>query len=494
MSSGGALGDAVAAALPPVEFNAFADLAEGYSTNAGGFSGGGQGDDTFTRGRIGLDLNYLKPRLQANASYLLTGQYWSTYHRLNHLSHRLNLTSRTVLVPEMLFLNANAFAAPADLTRVGDLSAGGEPISRYNTRDTYGYSVSPQFMLRFKDYLTSNLSASQGGVFFVEPSAGNTGTPVPIDPARNSYSTTISEQIASGSWFQQLSWSALGSYGQYSQTTRTQRQIEGIGNVTYAATRYLKLFVVGGYSDFHSTASLNEDLSGPTAMGGFTFSQGPALSFTFQAGTQHNFATYTGSAQWEISPLTRFIAQATDGISTPQGDILSRLGSTSWNNGSFNNGGFGAGSGTGYSPLNPGGLALDNSIYRMRSIEASLIHSEGQMNYSLTAFGNERDRLDASPITGLKLRSSVYGLRGTVTRHLNPKTTATLSAAWSRGNEFGGHDNIVSADAAVNYQLSRHLELYLTNHLVHRSSQALISVPNRPLTEDQVLIGIRARL
>lgn len=489
-----AIGDAVAAALPPVSFSAFADLGEGYSTNAQG----GAGDDTFSRARIGLDLHYLKPRLEANASYVLTGQYWSTYHRLNHLSHRLNLSSRTTLIPEMLFVNANAFAAPADLTRVGELSASGEPISRYNTRDTYGYVVEPQFMLRFKDYMNSVTSASQGGVFFVVPSAGNTGTPLPITPAQNSYSTTLSQQFSSGTWFDRLNWSAIGSYGQYSQTTRTQRQIEGLGNVGYAVTRFLKLFVIGGYSDYHSTVALSQDLSGPTAMGGFTFNQGQNLQVTVQAGTQSNLATYTGSVQWTISPLTQFIANATDGITTPQGDILGRLGRMGWNNGGgFGDIGTGLGSGgiNGYNPLGPSGLALDNSIYRIRSIEASLVHSDERMRYTLSAFGTERDRLDSTTtIAGIPPRSSSYGLRAAVTRTLNAQWTALLAASWSRGNEFGGHDHIISADAQITYQLSQHIDIYLTNHVVHRISSQLIGVSNMPLTEDQVILGIRARI
>lgn len=479
--------------LPPVSYGAFLDLAQGYSTNSQGQGGSGSGD-TFTRGRIGGDLHYNKPRLLINANYVLTGQYWAKFHRLNHLSHRLSLASRLTVVPEMLFVNANAFAAPAELTRVGGLSASGEPISRNNSRDTYGYTVRPELQLRFSDFATSTTTASQGSVFFVRPSTDNTGTPPPITPARDAQSTMLSELIKSGTDFERLQWSVMGTYVQSSQSVRTQTQEEGLGSLTYALTHAVRVFVNGGYSNYKSTTALSKDLSGPTAIGGFTYTLGPDFEVTAEGGTQNNFPTYMGSAHWRISPLTSFIAQATDTITTPQGDILSRLGGGG-GLGGLGGGGLGLGGGLGGGPpIGPGGLALDNSIYRIRSIDASVTHTEERTNYSLSAFANERDRLDAVPNSPIKPRSSVYGLRASVSRTLNVDMTALLSANYSRSNEFGGHDNIISADARLTYHLTDKIDLYLTDHFVHRESARLIGASNAPLTEDQVIIGVRARI
>lgn len=483
----------VLALLPPLRWDVFVDLAEGYSTSA---RGGGK-DDSFSRGRVGGDLHYNHPRLQADASYVLTGDYWSKYHRLNHLSQRLNLASRLTAIPEMLFVNANAFATPADLTRVGDLSASGEPISRYNSRDTYGYMVSPQLMLRFEDYLTSATTASHGGVFFVDPRTDPTGVVPPIDPAKNSLSTTISQEFSSGTWFERLKWTAVGSYGQFSQSTRTERQEEALGTLNYAVLRELKVFVTGGYSEFKSSSALARDVSGPTALGGFTYTPSPDLLLTVEAGSQHNFATYMGQMRWTISPRTAFIASATDGINTPQGDILGRLGGMgSTGYGSFGNLGtsLGAGSLGGYSPVGYGGLALDNSINRTRSVDGSLVHSEDRMRYTLSVFASERDRLDVAPGTTVLPRTSVYGARLNVSRDFNPDLTGDVSGGVSRSNEFGGRDDIYTADARLNYHLSQHIDLYLNNHVIHRDSRGLVGVPNAPLTEDQVLIGVRARI
>ncbi len=489
--------------LPPVTFSAFADLAQGYSTNSQGRSGGSDGD-TFTRGRVGFLLHYDKQRLQADASYNLTGEYWSKFHNLNHLSQRLALDSRLTGIPEMLFVSANAFAAPTELTRVGALSAGGEPISRYNTSDTYGYSVRPEFLLRFDDYATSSLLASHGGVFFVRPSTDTTGTPPPITPAQNAYSTTVMEQVTSGTYFDRLQWSLTGSYGQFSQTTRTERQEEGLANLTYALTRPFKVFAIGGYSEYKSTVALTKNLSGPTALGGFSYTLGTDFYVTAEAGTQHNFPTYMGSARWSITPLTMFVAQATDEITTPQGDILNQLGQMgalgggaggSDAFGGYGNigGGLGLGSFGGFSPYGSHGLSLDNSIYRIRNVDGSLIHTADRMQYTLSLFGTERDRLDVVTNPQYPARTSVYGVRGAVSRKFSEYLSGMVAAAYSRGNEFGGRDQIVSADANLTYHLSETIDLYLTDHFVHRQSTNLIGAPNGPLTDDQVLIGIRAR-
>ena len=488
-TQGEALGQTV---LPPVVFSGFADLAEGYSTNAQGSGGGGSKDDTFTRGRIGFDLRYDKPRLTANASYSLTGTYWSKNHRQNHLTNRLNLASRLTVVPDMLFVSANAFAAPADLTRAGPSSASGEPISRFNSRDTYGYVVRPEFVLQFKDYLKNTLTASQSAVFFVRPATDPTLPPPPIAPARDAVSTSVMDQLSSGSNFDRLHFSAIGSYTQSSQSVRTQSVAEGVGNITYAVTHFLKVFGTGGYSDFKSSQKLAKDLSGPTGLAGVTVNDGPNFELTAEAGIQNNFPTYMGSLRWVISPLTHFVASATDGITTPQGDILSRLGQMGASgSGGFGNIGTGLGAG-GSTPFSPGGLALDNSIYRIRSINASLVHSDDFTTYTASVFANERDRLDVTPGTKVLPRTSVYGARAAASHQLGVNLTANVSATYSLGNEFGGHDRVFYGDAGLNYRLSEMIDLYLTDHYSHRESKNLLGFSNVPVSEDQIILGIRA--
>jgi uncharacterized protein (PEP-CTERM system associated) len=196
-----------------------------------------------------------------------------------------------------------------------------------------------------------------------------------------------------------------------------------------------------------------------------------------------------GSLRWEISPLTRIVAKATDAITTPQGDILSRL--AQMGGGDFTNIGTGLGAG-GNTPLSPGGLALDNSIFRIRSLDASLVHSDDFSTYTASVFANERDRLDVAPGTKLLPRTSVYGARAAASHKLGVNLTATMSATYSLGNEFGGHDRVFYGDAGLNYRLSEAIDLYLTDHYTHRESKNLLGFSNAPVSEDQIILGIRA--
>lgn len=483
------------ATTPLPTFGGNIDLAEGYTTNAQGYAlTPSNKDDTFTRGRLGLFLNYKRPRIDLHGAYLLTGQYYGRQHQADHLSNRLNLTSRTTVVPEMLFVTANAFAAPGELTRVGAISASGEPVSNYNTRDTYGYFVQPQLLLRFNDFAVSSTTVSQSGVFFVQPSTADSGTVPPVVPPKNSLTTAVTETLASGTNFDRLQWEIVGSYAESAQTVRSQKQAQAAGRLSYALTRSFRIFGVGGYSDYRTSTVLAKSIGGPFGLGGITYKEADDFALTLEAGIQNNFPTYMGSLRWNITPRTAIVADATDTVGTPQNGILGRLAGVSYaSDGSFNDTGVGLGVGpiNGYSPVGSGNLALDNSLYRMRSIRASFLHTDDRMQYTLTLYGDERDRLDVAPGTSPLPRTSVYGVRARVSRQLNARMSAYVSGAYSFSNEFSGHDHIVTATGRLNYRLTESWNLYLSDFFVQRDNRHQTGVPNVPLTEDQVLLGIQ---
>jgi hypothetical protein len=484
--------------LPPVDFFGSVSLSEGYTTNAEGL--GGASSDEITRGVLRLGLHYDMPRLVVDAAYSLTGDLYARNRQLDELYNRLNLASTTTIVPERLFLRLNAFATPLVLTRVGALSSDGRPISNFNMRDSYGYSASPEYVVRFGDYATSVLSATQGGVFFLTPSAANVGAPPTLSPAQNTLSTSVMEQLTSGTYFERLKWNIIGDYTELNQTTRTDRQVAGLANLTYALTRIFGLTATGGYSEYKSSIPLTKNLNGPIALGGVEITYGPTFKLVAQAGTQNNFPTYIGSLLWVITPVTSMNGRVTDRISTPQGDILSRLsGLTALPGGGFTDqsgdisqqGAYGQPPATTISPVGPGGLPLDNSIYRMREALLSLSHTDDRMHYGLELFGNIRDRLD-NTVSSIAPRTSDYGIRANVSRNMRPDLTGYIGASYSFANEFGGHDRILSADAGLNYMLSQWMSVYLTQRYIHRELQGVTGVSNAPLSDELIMVGIRA--
>jgi len=496
--------NAAGPAAPPLLLRGSIDVSEGYTTNAGGGTVPPyNGHDTYTRGSLNFGAHYVAPHLTADASYSLSADYYSRLHALNELQNQLMLIADGEIAQKILFIDARAFATPTYLSRVGALSAGGQPVSNSNSRNTYGYSVRPDYIQRIGDFATSDFSVSQQGVFFLLPHTSSSGPPAP-NAANNSLVTTASEKITSGSDFSRLQWSADGSYTEMTQSTQSEKQSEGIGTISYAVARWLTVLGQGGYDKFISSVPLTKDLSGPVAIGGVQVTYGPTLELLAEAGVQHNFPTYQGSLRWIISPLDSILASATDAIQTPQGGILGNLGNIAASpSGAFYDSQTGlpdsglqsssAGS-TPLSPTSPDGLALDNSINRERQFILSATHTEERTSISLGLFGTIRDRLDITIVPTAGPRTSEYGVRASVGRKLRIDLSAEGDVSYSLADEFGGHDHILTAGAGLNYTYSEHTEAFLRAQYLQRESNGIIGFGNAPLSSAEIVIGVRYRL
>ena len=476
------------------------DLSEGYTTNAGGLQGISiDKPDTFTRGLLGLGLHYATARLTADAHYSLTGDYYSRFHGLDELLNRLNLAANSELVPDHLFLNLSAFAAPAELSRVGALSANQATVSNINNRDSYGYVAEPELVVRLGDYAISQTSVSEGGVFFARPSTSNTGPLLPITPARNAISTIATERISSGPYFARLEWDLTGSYTDMRQTSQTEQQSEGMVDLAYALNRIVSVMATAGYDRFTASVPLTQSLSGPVALAGARFSYGPTFSLVAEAGVKNRFPAYLGSLNWDVTATFKIAGSLTDAVSTPQGNILNNLSTlTATPQGGFSD------SQSYYwqtqeqalfpqfattSPIPSNGLALDNSINHDRDAELAFLHQGERTQYGLSFFDNMRDRLNVTTDT-TPAKSSVYGARLNVARKMRPDLTGQAGVSYSFANEFGGHDRILTADTGLTYMLAEDLNCYLTGRYLRRESRSQI-ISNVPLSEEVVLIGIR---
>lgn len=485
---------------PSLKMWAGMNLAGVYTSNAGG--GTSNNADEYVQGSINLGLHYEGPRLSADAAYTGTGDYYGRYHNLDRFDQNLNLVADAEVVPDTLLLHARGFAQPLSLTRVGTLSAGGGSVSGQNSRDTYGYTVAPEFRLRLSDIATSTTTATQGSVFFVQPSTGYAGSNPGTDLPQDTYSFDVSERIASGDYFSRLEWAMVGTYNYVSQKTQSERQYGGALNVTVGVTRWLSLVGTGGYSVFKSTVPLTRDLNGPIGMGGVQLSSGETFSLTIEGGEQHNFTSFEGSLQWAMTPLTALSAFASDNVTTPQATILSNLTTLASSKGGFSSGwaDFGGAGSTNLqapqgmvSPIPSYGLQIDNSIYRDRSAGVTLSHQSGRTTFTLSGFANIRDRLTVAATTPT-LRTSVFGGTFGASRKLWPDLTGNANVSYSFANEFGGHDRILSAQGGLYYSMSENLDLYGSAEYLRRDGKALIGVPNPGSSEFIGMIGIRAHI
>jgi uncharacterized protein (PEP-CTERM system associated) len=488
---------------PALLLNGAVDLAEGYDTNAGSsLQGTSTGQpDTFTRGIGELGIHYGSRRLMLDAHYSLTGYYYNHFHSVDELQNRLNLTAKAVLVPDHLFLNFNAFAAPTTLSRVGPLSANQVSPSNINNRNTYGYIAQPMFQMRLGEYAISQTSLSEDQVNFTQPLPSNTSPTLPFVPAGNTTSTSAVEQISSGPYFGRFKWDLTASYTDMQQTTQSTKDSQGTVDAAYAVDRVIAVLATAGYDQFKASVPLTQSLSGPIAIGGFRYSFGPTFSLVAGAGVKNNFPTYLGSLHWDATAMFKIDGSLTDSIGTAQGNILNNLSglalsaegvfsypqSNYWQTlGQALFPQFGT-----VSPIPTLGLALDNSIDHDRTAQLAFVRQDPDQRtqYRLSFFSDTRNQLNVTTQT-IPSTSSLYGASLGATHKLRRDLTGYAGVTYSVANEFGGQDRIITANAGLTYSMAKDLDCYVTGQYLQRESSGQIA-GIVPLTDAVAVIGIR---
>jgi uncharacterized protein (PEP-CTERM system associated) len=486
--------------VPLLQLFGAIDLGETYTTNAGGETGlPVSSSDEYTRAQLQLGARYNSRYSQLFANYSLVGDYYGKYHVLNEYLNYLNMAGAAQVIPDHLYLNATAFASPTLTNRLGAISPGGELLSSPNNSNSYGYQVQPQFIMRLEDIATSTTSVSEGGAFFVYPSSvGAPGGQI-ISPVQNATSFDANERLASGNYFGRLQWSLVGDYNKLDEQTFSETQQSGTLNLGYAVDRTFTLLATGGYSDFSATVPLPKSLTGPTALGGFSLKPSPSFNLTAQAGIRNQYPTYLGSLHWNIGPLTTMDGILTDAITTPVGGILGNLsgfgntlldptlGTVAVTSTPLGQG-FTSQLGT-TSPFLSQGLSLDNSIYHDRQANLTITRTIDRMDYSLGFYGDVRRQVDVIP--GQDPNSALYGVNASVTRKLWPDLSGYVNASYSYANEFGGHDQILYGTVGLSYSVSETFSLYVLDRYIHRNVSDVTSVPETPLTDDEVVVGLR---
>lgn len=504
---GGAMGGSLlplnGPSLLPPEYQALVNLEEGYTTNAGGSPGSGQGDE-FTRLNLNLGYMYNSSRLTADAHYMFTGDYYADHHDLDQIQNHLNLLAKGTIIPDSLQVLFDGFASPLDISRLGAVSAGPEATSNSNVRNVYGYNIEPDYHVRFRDYADSDLIVKQGGVFFTGAGLSNSGSASPQTPPNNALSTSVDEQLKSGTYFDRIKWKIDAFDTESSQTTQSESQRQGTATLTYELTNNLGIVGTGGYGTFSASIPLDKNLDGPIGLGGFEVNNGPTFHLIAQAGTQNNFFSYVGSLNWQVGAFTTVVGSATDKLMTPADELLGNLSQLATTlNGDFFNPETQAPApdlidqspDSNFTPPESfGGLGFDNSIYRMRQYVLSVTEVDERMSYQLELLGNVRDRLNIianQPET----RTSLYGLLGGIHRKFWPNLEGGLTVEYSTAEEFGGNDQLLNSNATLTYLLSENMEVFFIGRYLRRlSANQSAAVGGYGLTDIQAIIGITRRL
>jgi len=485
--------------IPPLRIQGSVSLAGAYATNAqGGSTPGTDGSDEYGQAMFQTSLRYNTRRTQTVGDYSFIGYYYAKFHSNNAYLNYLDLASQTQVIPDHLILNVTAFATPVLLNRTGAVSASGVPLSSATGSNTYGYIVTPEYLFRVRDFLKSDTTFTQEGIYFVSPflNASNSIS----NNVSNASVTGASQRFTSGDYFGRLNWSLYGDYQKLKERSFHQLSKDGLLDLAYAIDHTFQLLATGGYNQFEANVPLNRALSGPEGLGGFLFTPSPSLKLMAKAGVRNRTATYIGSLHWELSPLTSVDGILDDGIYTPQGAMLNSYGAfgSSLLNPQF-----------GISPISPSpvispaispqlgtvspllsqGLAINNFIYHDRLANVTLSHTLGRTNIGLTFYNDRRTQLVAVP--GAPPNGSLNGVTLSANRQMRDDLNGYASVSYSSGNEFGGNDQILYTDIGVNWALTQTMSFFAYNRFLYRQGSGISITASYRTYDDETIIGIR---
>jgi uncharacterized protein (PEP-CTERM system associated) len=482
------------------------DLSEIYTSNGLGVSGGSGGrggSDWVTRLLLNVGVHDHTARLDADVDYTLGGFLYVRNSSLAQITNRGAAIVRADLVPEHLQLQARAFAGTIYVNQLGALSATDRPVAdgrNSGQRNTYGYTVAPNFTFRLGDFLTSSTMVSDRAVYFDRPNGPSNSSTIPgeSDP-ENTNSYGLTQTFSSGIDFNRLNWRVLGMASKTTRGAGDISELSGIGDFKYAVSRTFALLATGGYQSITTDQKLNHDLRGVFAMGGVQVTLGPRLQGSIRAGRQFNFNSYIGNVSYQISGATVLVGSATDTVTTPAMRLLNNLGSlgtdpsgnlvdTNYQQPDIPASGI---SGFDAAPMDQ--LGFSNNISRYRMYNLSLLHDTERTHYRVTAFTTVRDIL-TSLTPGLRPRQHSTGGNLNILRSITPRIDGNFDTTYVtqdfEGTEFG----IFRASIGANYRMTPDMQFYSRIAYLHRSSdQALASLSpsSGDLSDVNVLIGVR---
>lgn len=478
-------------------FTAGLDLSENYTTNAAGAAGTNV-SDVYTRVGLNLGLDTERQRYSIHAAYTLNADFYYNHSRLNQITNHLNLDGKAQLIPDILKIEAQAFAQPIVLSQLGNLTSNNRAVPN-GVIDSYGYSVEPDLKFRLGDALISELIVDHGGVFFTSAHGSTPGPIIPgfVGPA-DTFTTAVTERLSSGDFFERFKWDVTGSDAETTQAPRNLSERSGLGTLSYALSHELSVLATGGYESIETNVALTKKLSGPVYFGGFQYSLGPSVQVDFRAGQQFNSLSFLGSLHYELTPTAAVVGTLTDSVTTPEAQLIGNLAGL----GAAPNGGFvdaGALFSSGLAPslanFDPAflnNLSLEQSIVRNRNGFLTLYDDMARTHIALSFEVELRQTLSALP-PGVPANTRAVGGSFRVSRDIRRNFKGEASFSYLRDTEFGGRADIFTTEGGLDYQLSQMMALYLRGSYIRRDSsaslRALTPVAGN-LDEGLVTIGI----
>jgi uncharacterized protein (PEP-CTERM system associated) len=490
----------VGSLIPGFEFTAGVNLSETYTTNAAGYSGNVNQDDWITQGGINLGMHEHSRRVSLDANYLGQVYYYARDSQPTQFTNNLQALANVIAIPDYLNIIGRAFAQPIVISNSGFTTAGGI-AGPDGYRNSYGYSIGPDITFRLGDFATSDLLATYGGAYFTNPSGVTSASLIPgVSGPEDVVMRNVNWTLLSGPDFSRLQWSVVGSFSEMDRSQGLLSQKSGIGTFRYAITREISLLGTGGYDAISNTTPLFRDVTGPVGMGGIGITL-EDFTFEFQVGQKFNSTSYQGALRWDIGPSSVLTGTATDGISTPEGQLLGNLSDlTASLNGTLTTGGniYANGSPSSlaaFSAQSLGSLSFNQNIARYQRISLGYSQDFERDHANLMLFGSKVTQLSGFFLGPPEINS--WGGQATFSHNISRLTTGSLGAGYTTYEELGGVSHTFNVSGQIDYSLAPETRIYFrTIYLNRDASQSLqaLSPYTGNLDDVRLTVGLTHQL
>lgn len=376
---------------------------ESFTSNARLDPPGEEKSDFATTISPAVDIHREAPRLTVDLSYALDAIGYVEEQDLSEIRNRLNLHSQAALVPEMVFLEANA--AIDQQPESGERPSSGSRLTASTNLDTvYTYRIGPSVNHHFGTFADSGLKYAFSQVF--------------SDELPDATIHTVEGSLISGSRFTRLLW-ALNADAQEASGSRDISSVFAAASVEYPVNRTVSLFASAGYEQI-SDPSLDDEPDGPIGSAGVRLSPGPrsVLEVLYNHRFESDFVT--GTASYLIDSDSRIDASYTERIETSQTSFAENLGFLRRDE--FGN--FIDSRTERLFRLENDDFGLEDNAFRLRTFSISLHLARGRNIWDAVAY-HERRNIDA-----LDEEDTAFGGGANWQRQLSPTSTFNLTVRY----------------------------------------------------------------
>lgn len=436
---------------------------ESFTSNAGLEPSGKEKSDFFTTISPTIDIEREGPRFILDLNYNLNAVIYANEHSLDEINHDLRLDSKAVVVPELLFLDADAAIAqePKESERP---SSGSRLTASTNESTVYTYRISPSLRNHFGNFANSELRYTFGQVF------GSGLADATIQ--------RVDSSLTSGSQFPRLSW-ALNENAAFSSGSRDVSDIFAAASGEYHVNRKIDLIGSAGYERI-SDETLDDEPDGPVASAGVRLTPGPrtSLEVLYNHRFDSNFAT--GNLQYDIDTQSSVRASYRERVETSQLVFIDNLDFLERDE----TGAFVDSRTERLFHLDESTFGLEDNAFRLRTASVSLHLVRGRNTWDALAYWEQRttDAIDE--------RDTAFGGGFTWTHQLSDVASFNIAARYRHENSDNPSESNRVDLAGAGVALVNSLDDTLDAVLAVNYTRQIADNPDDEFDETVVSVGL----